>query len=132
MIKCSVCGESFEGRVDAKYCSSTCRSKGNRATDNKLSVASGINATDNLATDKLGVTDKVIDIDVPCKVFSKKDEEGVVDLVRDLKLDLKKDLGIDSWSSSGIMIRPDITIQQVQNICSLIRAKNGNAQRVYV
>jgi hypothetical protein len=125
MIKCSVCGESFEGRVDAKYCSSTCRSKGNRATDNKLSVASGINATDNLATDK------VIDIDVPCKVFSKKDEEGVVDLVKDLKLDLKKDLGIDSWSSSGIMIRPDITIQQVQNICSLVRAKNGSSQRIY-
>jgi hypothetical protein len=118
MIKCSVCGTGFEGRVDAKYCSSTCRSKGNRATD-------------NLATDKLNATDKVIDIDVPCKVFSKKSEEGRVDLVKDLKLSLDKDLGITSWSENGIMIKPDITIQQVQNICSLIRAKNGSSQRVY-
>jgi len=43
-MKCIVCNTEFESkRQDAKYCSSTCRSKASRATDN--------NATDKFATD---------------------------------------------------------------------------------
>jgi len=90
------------------------------------------NKDDSSVRDNL-VTDKVIDIDVPCRVFSDKPKEGekMLNLVKDLKLDLRKDLGISGWTSDGIFILPEITVQQVQNICSLIRAKNGSEQRVY-
>jgi hypothetical protein len=50
---------------------------------------------------------------------------SVLDLVGDLKLSLEKDLGIYGWSADGIFIRPDISIDQVQNIARLIHAKNG-------
>lgn len=48
-MKCVTCDKEFEAkRADAQFCSSTCRSKKSRATDN-LSVA--------LATDKRTATD---------------------------------------------------------------------------
>lgn len=42
---CSECAKEFESKRPASLCSSTCRSRANRATD-KLSVATD-NATDN-------------------------------------------------------------------------------------
>lgn len=42
---CNVCEKTFESKRPATLCSSTCRSKANRATD-KLNVATD-NATDN-------------------------------------------------------------------------------------
>lgn len=98
-MKCSVCGEEFEGRSDALYCSSTCRSRRSR-----LSVAGSV-ATDKSATDNA--------------------TDNFVDIVKDLKLDPEKDLGIYYWTENGVFIRPDITVDQVQNIARLIHAKHG-------
>ena len=126
-MKCTVCNDEFEGRSDARYCSSTCRSKANRATDN---IATDNIATDNRATDNIA-TDNVIDIDIPCNVYSALATDNTLDLVKDLKLNVKNDLGISSWSEHGIMILPEITVKQVQTLCSLIRAKNGSKQRCY-
>jgi len=96
---CSVCGESFEGRVDAKYCSDKCRMRLKRTESVEIKpnkeIVLDIPVRDNL------VRDKVIDIDVPCKTQSLKLPEGHVDLVKDLKLDLKRDLGISSWTDKG-------------------------------
>lgn len=53
-MKCTICTQEFESkRADAKFCSSTCRSRAKR------------NATDNLATDNSvqDATDKEIRID---------------------------------------------------------------------
>ena len=96
-------------------------------------VTSGFIAEQKME-EMLSTTLPAIDIEVPCKVPSLKpvDGETKLDLVKDLMLDLRKDLGITSWSENGIMITPEITVQQVQNICALIRAKRGSEQRVYV
>ena len=99
-MRCEQCNNEFEGRADARFCSSTCRSRHSRATDNEISVA-----TDNYATDKM--------------------PEVVLDLVKDLKLDLGKHLGITAWTKDGIFIRDDITEEQVRNIRKLVSAKNG-------
>jgi hypothetical protein len=110
-MKCIACRSEFEGRSDARFCSSTCRSRHNRATDNQL-----ILATDNYATD----------MDVPCKVVQRiiKDK-GYIDIEKDLGLSLHKDLGITAWTDNGIFIRPDITVKQVHNIAHLVAAKHG-------
>lgn len=48
MNKCIVCSKEFKGRIDAKFCSSTCRSRANRATDNvENATLNDQNATDN-------------------------------------------------------------------------------------
>jgi hypothetical protein len=56
----------------------------------------------------------------------------VVDLVKDLHLDLQKDLGVTAWTSDGIFIRDDITIEQVRNIRRIVEAKHGWPHRTYV
>ncbi len=112
-MKCEVCGKDFEAiRSTARYCSELCRQRGHRVsvTGVSLSVTTeGLSVTEN----DLSVTDEV---GIPA---------AVVDLVGDLNLDLKKDLGIDSWTENGIFIRSDITVDQVQNIARLIHAKHG-------
>jgi hypothetical protein len=169
-IKCEVCSNLFDAaRLDAKYCSPTCRSKKSRliATDN-FSATDNPVATDNLdlsvATDKIegeDATDKLsvalalktpeelieagkiiakkkkeamlatdlpeVSLDVPCNTGLPPETPGeiFIDVEKDLGLSLKKDLGCYSWSRDGIMIRPDITIQQVQNIARLIHARHG-------
>jgi hypothetical protein len=108
-MKCVVCGVEFNAvRTTAKYCTELCRQRGHRVSVTK----DGVSVTENLPDD-LSVTDEV------------GKSAGVVDLAKDLHLDLKKDLGVDSWSADGIFIRPDITIDQVQNIARLIHAKHG-------
>jgi len=55
-LTCTICGNKFEGRVDAKTCSDTCRKNASRVTDNPKNV------TDNeLSVTKpiLSVTDSV-------------------------------------------------------------------------
>jgi hypothetical protein len=68
-----------------------------------------------------------ISLDTPCNTGLSPEVPGEIflDVEKDLGLSLKKDLGCYSWSRDGIMIRPDITVQQVQNIARLIHAKNG-------
>jgi hypothetical protein len=74
----------------------------------------------------------VIDSDVPCRVSPMVPKgEFKFDLVKDLKLNLQKDLGIFAWSADGIFIRPDITIDQVRNIRSIVEAKHGWPHRTY-
>jgi len=127
-MKCVVCGKEFDGRSDARFCSSTCRSRRNRATDNGISVAKGVDATDNggSATDNcVCATDNATDIDIPCRVVQQIIRDGYMDLEKDLKLSLQKDLGITAWTSEGVFIREDITIPQVRNIAKLIHAKHG-------
>jgi len=48
-----------------------------------------------------------------------------LDLVKDLKLDMRKDLGVRAWTEDGIFIRDDITEGQVRAIRDLVAAKNG-------
>lgn len=37
-MKCNVCGKEFEGRADAKYCSSACRVKASRSTKAQIAT----------------------------------------------------------------------------------------------
>ena len=74
----------------------------------------------------------VVSLDEPCKVDAGIDRgETYLDLEKDLHLDLKRDLGIYSWTKDGIFIRPDITIQQVRNIRRLVEARHGWPHRAY-
>ena len=110
-MECMVCGNEFEARrSDALYCSDVCRQRRKRVTDNSV-------------TDNLAVTDKSISMDEPCEVFS--GDGAHLDLVKDLGINLGRDLGITSWTSDGVFLRHDITIDQVQNIARLIHAKHG-------
>jgi len=111
-MKCLQCGVDFEAvRASAKYCSSLCRVRYGRVsvTDGPLSVTENLSVT---SEDDLSVTE----VGVPARV---------VELERDLYLDLKKDLGITSWTADGIFLCNDITIDQVQNIARLVHAKRG-------
>ena len=95
-MKCLQCDSEFEGvRSTAKYCSDKCR---------------------KLAFQKVSVPD-VLGVSVL--------PDKYLDLAKDLKLDAGKDLGITGWTKDGIFIRPDITVEQVQNIARMIHAKHG-------
>jgi hypothetical protein len=105
-MKCIECGKDFEAtRVTARFCSGGCRlafhRKGVSVTESPLALQ------DDLSVAEVGVP------------------AGVVDIVADLGLDLKKDLGVTSWTADGIFIRDDITVDQVQNIARLVHAKHG-------
>ena len=108
-MKCLFCEREFEGeRSTAKFCSGTCRKAHSRL---EVSVTS----------DGLSVTENEVSV-----------TEGVrLDLEKDLKLNMEKDLGIYSWSKDGVFIRPDITIEQVRRIRRLVEAKNGWEERKY-
>jgi hypothetical protein len=68
-----------------------------------------------------------VSLDTPCNTGLSPEVPGemFLDVEKDLGLSLKKDLGCYSWSRDGIMIRPDITVQQVHNIARLIHARHG-------
>jgi predicted nucleic acid-binding Zn-ribbon protein len=80
-----------------------------------------------------------VSLDEPCKMpevgplggESLKEGEVYLDLVKDLGLDLKRDLGCFAVSRDGWFIRPDITIQQVRNIRRIIEARHGCVPRTY-
>jgi hypothetical protein len=124
---CTICENEFEGRADAKFCSGKCRKTASR-TQPILDVTDNpkIHVTDNSVTDNLvSVTDNVTDKSDPQK------PKIFIDIVKDLKLNLEKDLGITGWTPDGIFIRPEITIQQVQNIARLIHAKHGRKEPIF-
>jgi len=54
-----------------------------------------------------------------------------IDIVKDLKLDLVKDLGLMGWSKDGIFIQPNITAHQVQAIARLVAARHGRPEPVF-
>jgi hypothetical protein len=131
MAKCLECGNEFEAlRATAKYCSEICKKRYQRehsGTGDSLagqeSVLSG--------TKVLSGTDVV----VPVKVPEVSDDVGtpakVLDLVKDLRLDLGRDLGCTAWTQDGIFIKPDITYTQIQNIARLVAAKHGRPAPVF-
>ncbi len=109
-MRCLVCGVEFEGRGRAKFCSIRCKSSYHRIVSSDGSIVSPIVSGGVIVSDD--------DIGVPA---------GVVDLEKDLNLDMEKDLGIMSWTADGIFLRPDITVSQVQNIAKLIHAKHNRS-----
>jgi hypothetical protein len=150
--KCELCGEVFEGeRESAKYCTPSCRKlafQKNRISVPKVSVpevsvpendVSVLSVPERLEGEAGDIREEKlrelrntnlpeVSIEEPCKVPSGlKMGQIYLDLEKDLKLDLKKDLGIFAWTPDGIFIRPDITVKQVQNIARLIHAKNGRS-----
>lgn len=113
-MKCEGCGVEFEAvRATARFCSGGCRLAFHRkvlsVTESPLALQDDLSVTDEVGT-----------------------PAGVVDLVGDLKLDLKKDLGVTSWSADGIFIRDDITVDQVQNIARLIHAKHNRSCPIFL
>jgi hypothetical protein len=116
-MKCETCGIEFEAqRATARYCSTSCRVKASRISVTQSEAPSPLSVTVKPLSNDFSVTDEAAEVGTPAKV---------IDLVKDLHLDLKKDLGIDGWTADGIFIKPDITVYQVQNIAHLIHAKYG-------
>jgi hypothetical protein len=102
-MKCLQCDKEFESkRIDARFCSGKCRIAYHR---NELSV------TKDTVTDK-SVTDNVTDKEVKT--------------VKDFGIELK-DLGVlTAGEGLPIMISPFITLQQVQDLVSVMNAMKGN------
>lgn len=125
--RCLGCGNVFEPvRASGLYCKDSCKKRHLRTLSGTVS---GTNKSlagqdDDLSGPELlsGTSSKELsgtnedDIGLPAKV---------VDLVKDLHLNLEKDLGVYGWTADGIFIRPDIRVDQVQNIARLVHAKNG-------
>ena len=110
MAKCLFCDREFEGeRATARFCSGTCRKAHGR-----LSVTNGVGVS---------VTNGEVSVTEPLSV--------TLDFEKDLKLDLRKDLGVSSWEN-GIFVLPEITIEQVRSIQRLIGAIHQWAPRDYV
>jgi hypothetical protein len=118
-IKCLNCGEEFDGRADAKSCSDKCkknlqRLKGTEGEELKGTFIKGddpelIQRGQIISEMKLkelkGTNLPEVSTDEPCKVVStKKDGEVYINLEKDLKLNLQKDLGVFAWTSDGILL----------------------------
>jgi hypothetical protein len=117
-IICTICENEFEAeRSTAKFCSDKCRVKSNR-----LSVTE----SPEVSVTNLSVTDEK-----PLSVTKPQKPKIFIDIVKDLKLNPEKDLGITGWTPDGIFIRPDITIQQVQTLARLIHAKHGRKEPIF-
>jgi len=97
-MKCLQCKEEFEGRADAKFCSSKCRKQASRVTDN--------GTKEEIVTD-MDVTDKK------------------VKTLKDFGYSLK-DLGV-KWAPEGgpIFLRNDITSQQIRDLVTVMFAMKG-------
>jgi hypothetical protein len=95
-------------------------------------IEEGQNIADEKKREMVSTVLPSVSLDEPCRtVETQKIGEVFFDLVKDLHLDMKKDLGIFAWTKDGIFIRPDITIQQTRNIRRLVEAKHGWPHRVY-
>jgi len=56
---------------------------------------------------------------------------SIIELEKELHLNLRKDLGLMGWTPQGVFILPDITIEQVRRVRRLVEAKNGWPHRDY-
>ena len=142
MSKCETCGNEFEAkRSDAKYCSSKCRVKSHRVSVTHDDVTANLSVTDSHppVTDNAPVQAAPVTAKTPLEELHAMDT-GVdldtigitsLDLAKDLKLDIRKDLGCIGFSPDGIFIHPDITIDQVRTIRRLVEAKRGWIPRAY-
>jgi len=130
MAKCLECGKEFEAvRATAKYCSVTCRSKAHR----EVSVAGeALSVAENLSVaSKEGLSVARVEKEA----LSVAEEVGtpakVLDLVKDLHLNMGRDLGCTAWTADGIFIRDDIQIEQVRSIRRVVEARHGWPHREY-
>jgi len=120
-MKCLQCKEEFEGRADAKFCSSKCRLIAHRnETDNEINVSS--------ETDKSKVeTDKPLSVSKPEENDTVKVSvsEKKVKTLKDFGYSLK-DLGV-KWAPEGgpIFLRNDITSQQTRDLVTVMFAMKG-------
>lgn len=60
-MKCIICNKDFEGRVDAKYCSTTCRVKANRATKQKGGVENKVPKKNTRPKTKANLLEEYLD-----------------------------------------------------------------------
>lgn len=145
-MECLQCGTEFEAaRVTAKYCSDGCKKKFQRLAGQDTSLEGQVSGTfvsgsdpklvlagQSIAEKKLeelsGTNLPEVSSDEPCKVVTK---DVYINLEKDLKLNLEKDLGVFAWTSDGIFIRPEITVDQVRRVRRLVEAKKGWVHRKY-
>ena len=130
--KCEECGDKFEAEsVRAKFCSIACKSSFHRKVTVSDTVSESGIVSPSIVSESSFTVSEVDRIVSRERIVSEEvdDDVGtpakVVDLVKDLHLDLEKDLGVTSWTADGIFIRPDIRVGQVQNIARLVAAKHG-------
>lgn len=140
---CLICEGKFDGRADAKTCSDKCKKALQRIKGTDLMELSGTivkgdspelaergQKISEAKRDELkGTNLPAVSPDDPCNTGT--DNTVILDLVKDLKLDLHKDLGVTAWTKNGIFIRDDITIDQVRNIRRIVEAKHGWPHRTY-
>jgi hypothetical protein len=135
MARCLECGNEFEAAsVRGKFCSIPCKSSFHRkrtVSDTVSRIVSGISTVSPITVSETPRT-----VSPECIVSEESDDDvgtpaKVVDLVKDLHLDLGKDLGCTAWTADGIFIKPDITYTQIQNIARLVAAKNGRPEPVF-
>ncbi len=123
--KCEECGDKFEAEsVRAKFCSIACKSSFHR----KVTVSGIVSESGIVSPVTVSEVDRIVSQE---RIVSEESDDDVgtpakvLDLVKDLHLDLEKDLGVTSWTADGIFIRPDIRVGQVQNIARMVAAKHG-------
>ena len=121
-MKCLACGKEFEVvRATAKFCSVSCKHAYHRG----LSVPP-VSVPKILSVPDEGIFSVPEGVSVPVE---SDDDVGtpakVIDLVKNLHLNMARDLGVRAWTADGIFILPEITVSQVQNIARLIHAKHG-------
>jgi len=123
-MNCLRCGGEFESlRSTAKFCSTKCKLAYHRKDS---PTVFSVSRTDDevLSVSKEPPREPLsVSMDTPCDTV--RMDRPHLDLEKDLGLNLKKDLGITSWTENGIMLRNDITVPQVRNIANLVRAKHG-------
>ncbi len=142
MSKCLECGNEFEATsLKKKFCSIPCKSSFHRKSTVSGIVSESVIVSGPIVSESYRIVSEMPPIVseeaiVSATVSEESDDDvgtpaKVLDLVKDLHLNLQKDLGVYGWSANGIFIRPDITIQQVRNIRRVVEAKNGWHHRTY-
>jgi hypothetical protein len=135
MAKCLECGNEFEAAsVRAKFCSIPCKSSFHRKSIVSDTV-SRIVSEDSIVS-PITVSETPRTVSSERTVSEESDDDvgtlaAVVDLVKDLHLDLGRDLGCTAWTADGIFIRDDIQIEQVRSIRRVVEARHGWPHREY-
>jgi hypothetical protein len=132
MAKCLECGNEFEATSPKKkFCTIPCKSSFHRKATVSRIVSESVTVSGPIVSESYRTVSEMPLIVSPERIVSEESDDDVgipakvLDLVKDLHLNIEKDLGIYGWTADGIFIRPDIRIGQVQNIARLVHAKNG-------
>ena len=111
-LTCTICGEEFEGRTDAKFCSDTCRKRASRVTDNIENVTdNGISVT----KPEISVTSKPSDVtnNAGLDKLDYYHSKEYLDLVKHLEETPIKELEkegtfIPCWKHAGYLKKPNV------------------------